>query len=177
MIKPRIQWLSVLLYTVYWFALSIIDVPNVAIVERAICIQEYQDPFIDEAACKRSDIQSALANTLGWKLTFNSLAGEYFQSEAGLSRRGTHSNDMRLFSTDGCVIQFYLSEYRVKLTTSANLRKVRLIMLYDQWANGSLGLLTVLYYGSVAERQGKKLVLFLSTCGYMAMVALDVLIC
>jgi hypothetical protein len=78
MMNPRVRWVSVLLYTVYWFALSIIDVPNVAIVERAICIQKYDDPFIDEAACKRSDVQSALANTVGWKLTFNSLAGECF---------------------------------------------------------------------------------------------------
>ena len=52
-----------------------------------------------------------------------------------------------------------------------------MIMLYNQWAYGFLGLLTVLYYGHLAERQGKKLVLFLSTCGYMAMVALDILIC
>ena len=104
MVKSRVQWLSVLLYTGYWFALSIIDVPNIAIVERAICIQHYQDPSIDEAACKRSDIQIALANTLGWKLTFNSLAGEYFQCEAGLSPRMTRWNDMRFFSRNSCVI-------------------------------------------------------------------------
>lgn len=77
MTNTRIRWLSVALYTVYWFALSIIEVPNVALVERAICIQA-----IDEAACKRSDVQSALANTLGWKLALNSCVGRCFQSGA-----------------------------------------------------------------------------------------------
>ena len=72
----RIRWLSILLYVLYWFAISLIDVPTIAIVERAICIRHYRDPLINESACKRSDIQIALASILGWKLTFNSLAGE-----------------------------------------------------------------------------------------------------
>lgn len=39
------------------------------------------------------------------------------------------------------------------------------------------GVLTAMYYGSVAERRGQKLVLLLSTIGYIAMLALDLIIC
>lgn len=85
MVVYQVQWLSVFLYTTYWFALSLIDVPTVAIVERAICVRNYRDPLIDEAACKRSDIQTALASTLGWKLTFSSLAGKHFITSLGYS--------------------------------------------------------------------------------------------
>lgn len=73
--NTRIQWLSFLLYTLFWFTLSVNEVPNVALIERAICIHEHQDPNVDEAACKGSDIQAILSHAMGWKLCFNSLAG------------------------------------------------------------------------------------------------------
>lgn len=40
-----------------------------------------------------------------------------------------------------------------------------------------IGLLTAMFYGSVAERLGEKLVLLLSLTGFVAMQLVDIVIC
>lgn len=62
------------------FALALLDVPKVRLVERAICRRYYRssDPLdgnIPEEQCKIPIVQTELARIIGYKLTFDAIPG------------------------------------------------------------------------------------------------------
>jgi hypothetical protein len=71
----RATLLPFALYTLFGFTVMLLEVPNVRLFERAICVRHYKDTDVDEAACKKAAIQNTLSNIVGWKFSFDACAG------------------------------------------------------------------------------------------------------
>ena len=68
------------LYITFGFATLLLEVPLVALLERAICYRHFQvadsarEP-LGEGACKVSEVQDVLSQMVGWKMFFDALPG------------------------------------------------------------------------------------------------------
>jgi len=76
-----------ILYTVFWLGLGVLEVPSVALIGRAICSQVISHSRPKEAECKGAEVQDTLSKVLGWKLASNSLAGKSLITDSMSSQR------------------------------------------------------------------------------------------
>jgi len=84
--QPR-RYLLLSLYAIFFlfrFALALLDVPKVRLIERGACEQYYRShsllfkvPYaiIPETQCKLSPIQAEVSFVTGWRLSLNALPG------------------------------------------------------------------------------------------------------
>src|SRR5881392_948541 len=72
------------LYFLVSFAIQLVEVPTVRLLESAICNRYYRSignatvsifNDVDESSCKISVVQGQLANVVGWKMSFDAIPG------------------------------------------------------------------------------------------------------
>ena len=75
------------------FATLLLEVPTVRLIESSICNRYYSSADnatyiageqVDESACKVPQVQSLLANLVGWKISFDAIPGillQFFKSK------------------------------------------------------------------------------------------------
>lgn len=95
------------LYTLFGFAVMLLEVPIIRLFERAICDRHFRSvarSAIDEGACKIPEVQDLLAKVVGWKMSFDALPGMYFV-EALPSPQMLVDDHLALRAFDGCVLR------------------------------------------------------------------------